>query len=71
MSDHRIEWAPEPKPVDPAIETAVNTVEARLPALSDDTNRVLRSSQLAPGSFELLVDRLSDDERHALIRMMQ
>lgn len=71
MSEHAIEWSPDTRTPEPAIATAADTIEARLPALSDDTNRVLRSSQIAPGSFETLVNRLTDDERHALIRMMQ
>lgn len=30
MSDHRLEWSPEPKPVVPEIVAAVDGVEARL-----------------------------------------
>lgn len=83
MSDHIIEWSPAPKPVVPEIATAVDVVEARLvgfdgfgapiheQVLSDSPDRVLRASHLAPGTFEGLVARLSDDERHALLRRMQ
>lgn len=30
MSDHRLEWSPEPRNVEPEIVAAVETVEARL-----------------------------------------
>ena len=71
MSEHTIEWSPTPKPVPVELAVAVEAVEHRLPQLSDDTNRVLRASSIAPGTFEALVARLNDDDRHALIRRMQ
>ena len=71
MSDHILEWSPDKRDPQPEIVDAVDAIELRLPQLSDNPDRVLRASQIAPGTFEALVARLSDDDRHELIRRMQ
>jgi hypothetical protein len=66
-----MDWVTEPHPLDPVIAAAVDHVEALLPALSDNPNRVLRSSELIPNTWEALVGRLTPGERHELYGTMR
>lgn len=66
-----MDWQPEPHNVDPDIAHAVDHLNELLPALSDNTDRVLRASELVPNTFEALVARLSSGERRELLREMR
>ncbi len=65
-----MDWVTEPHPLDPAIEAAVDRIDGLLPHLSDNNDRVLRSSDIVPDTWETLVGRLSSSERRELFGEM-
>jgi len=66
-----MDWVTEPHTLDPVIGAAVDRIDGLLPQLSDNSDRVLRASELAPGTWEALVGRLSSSERRELYREMR
>lgn len=66
MSDHTLEWSPEPHELDPDIAVAVDTVEGRLPMVGNFMN-----VKAAEGHPSALDKPISADERLAAVEKIR
>ena len=65
-----MDWVTEPHQLDPAIAAAADRINGLLPTLSDNTDRVLRASEIIPNTWEALVGRLTAGERRELFHQI-